>query len=128
VFSLLVWFAALSITSTSPALKNLDAITSLISKAKISAFTVDFVMRYQTGVDRLDIPHILMIKHVLPKSGSVIVGGTIPVKGSCRANLLHISFPFKDFLSAYFNRLGLILASAFVYSTAFSTLRGLNLL
>ena len=61
-----------------------------------------------------------IIEYVFRKSGSVIVGGTSPVKTSRRASLLNIALPFNDFSSPYFSRSGLILAMWLRYSHAFS--------
>jgi hypothetical protein len=104
--------------------KNPDATASFISIAKSSASTVDSVILYFTGVDLLEIPQIPMIKYEFRKSGLVIVGGTMPVNGSQQASLLQISHPLRDFFSAHFSLPGLILASALMYSMAFSIFLG----
>ena len=109
---------------TSLGRKNPDTTASSISITKSSASTVDSVILYFTGVDLLEIPQIPMIEYEFRKSGSVIVGGTMPVNGSRRASLLQISRPLRDFSSAYFSLSGSILASALMYSMAFSIFLG----
>ena len=51
----------------------------------------------------------------------------MPVNGSRQASLLQISHPSRDFLSAYFSLPESILASALMYSMAFSIFLGRNL-
>jgi hypothetical protein len=59
------------------------------------------VIRYHTGEDLLDMPHIPIMEYVLRRSGSVIVGGTSPVKTSLRAFLLKIALPFSDLVAVF---------------------------
>ena len=79
--------------------------------------------------DLVHVPHMPIIKYVFRRSGSVVGGGTSPVKTSCRASLLNIgaAFPFNDFLPPYFSRSVLILAMWLRFSHAFSMFLGQNL-
>ncbi len=89
-----VWFAALSRISTSPTSRNWFAMADSISSENRLASTVASVIRYLTGVELVQIPHMPIIEYVLHRSRSIVVAGTSPVRTSLRASLLKIDLPF----------------------------------